>query len=202
MSALISTTPTVWSPITIATTRSVVSPTSRARTGKPCDAAKSGSNRSSLNSFQKTSIATSATAPSTAIVTTSRPTSAAACPNRNVSSPAWLASGCAWMYVSRTIPNPKKTDSTMPSAASYGTRLRSTTALTQSVPTHPASPAPTTSTSGALLAVSRNARATPGSAAWLMASPRSDCPRSTANAPSDPDESPSTAAPSATVRSV
>ena len=186
----------------IAITRSVVSKTSSWRTGKPCAAAKSSSNKRTLNSFQKTASTTSATPPSDAITITSWVTSAAACPNRNLSRPAWVASGRRWMIVKSTSPTPKKTDRMRPSEASNGVRLRRTIAITASVPTHPAMPAPSTSTSGAFEPVSRNARAMPGSAAWLMASPRSDCPRSTANVPSDPLTTPSTAAPSATVRSV
>ena len=56
-------------------------------------APKSGSKASSLNSFQKSSIATSATPPSTAIVITSPRRSVAAWPKRNRSSPACEASG-------------------------------------------------------------------------------------------------------------
>ena len=179
-SALISTTPTVWRPVTMASTSSVVSATSSRRTGRPWAAAKSGSKRSTLNSFQKSSIATSARVPRAAIVSTSRGSRAAACPNRKRSRPAWPASGRRCTSVSSTMPSPKKTLSTMPSAASNGTRLRRTTLVTASVPTQPATAAPAASVSGALLAVSRNASTTPGSAACEMASPRSDCPRSTA----------------------
>jgi hypothetical protein len=58
--ALISTTPTVCSPITIAMTRNVVSRTSIARIGSPSVAPNSGSKLSSLNSFQNSATASSA----------------------------------------------------------------------------------------------------------------------------------------------
>ena len=106
------------------------------------------------------------------------------------------------MNVSSTSPKPKKTESTIPSAASYLIRVVRTTPITTSVPSKPASAAPTTSTSGALLPVSRNASATPGSAACEIASPSRLWRRSTANVPSAPLVSPSAADPSATVRSV
>ena len=59
------------------------------------------------------------------------------------------------MNVSRTRPKPKKTESTIPSALSYLTRLLRTMLITTSVPTQPAIAAPTMSASGALLPVSR-----------------------------------------------
>jgi hypothetical protein len=90
----------------------------------------------------------------------------------------------------------------MPSAASYFTRVERTTAPTASVPRKPATAAPATSVSDALEPVSRNASATPGSAACEIASPSRLCRRSTANVPSAPLVIPSIAEPSATVRSV
>ena len=71
-----------------------------------------------------------------------------------------------------------------------------------SAATHPANAAPIMSTSGVRLPVIRKASATPGSAAWDMASPSSACRRSTANAPTAPLTTPSAAEPNATVRSV
>ena len=87
-------------------------------------------------------------------------------------------------------------------AASALTRDVRTIPMTASAATHPASAAPIMSTSGVRLPVMRNASATPGSAAWDMASPSSACRRSTANAPTAPLTTPSAAEPSATVRSV
>ena len=186
----------------MATTRSVVSPRSSRRIGKPRLAPNSTSKASSLNDFQKSPSARSATPPSTAIVTTSRWRSAAACPKRKVSRPAWLAPACRWMNVSSTRPKPKNTESISPRALSYLTRVRPVTAITASVAAQPATAAPSISTSGTFEPVSRNARAMPGRAAWLMASPSRLCRRSTANVPSAPLVAPSTAAPSATVRNV
>ena len=57
-------------------------------------------------------------------------------------------------------------------------------------------------TSGAFEPVSMNASTMPGSAAWLTASPRRLCRRSTANAPSMPATIPMAAEPRATVRRV
>jgi hypothetical protein len=106
------------------------------------------------------------------------------------------------MKVRSTSPNPKKTESTIPSAASYLTRVVRTTPITIKVPRNPASAAPVTRTRGALLPVSRKAIATPGSAACEIASPSRLWRRSTAKVPSAPLVIPSAAEPSATVRSV
>ena len=76
--ALISTTPTVLRPTTMAITSRLVSSTSSRRTGYPSEAAKSGLKLSSLNSFQSTSRANTATAPTAAIVITSISSRAAA----------------------------------------------------------------------------------------------------------------------------
>ena len=92
--ALISTTPTVLSPTTMAITSRLVSSTSSRRTGNPIEAAKSGLKLSSLNSFQSTSRISTATAPTAAMVITSTSSSAAAWPKRYRSSPALPAAGC------------------------------------------------------------------------------------------------------------
>ena len=165
-------------------------------------AAKSRSKLSSLNSFQKIATQPSASAPSSAIVTTSRSSRVAAWPNRKRSRPACDACGRRCTNVSSTSPRPKKTDSTMPSAASSGTRVERTTTMTNSVPSQPAMAAPSTSTRVAFEPVSANASTIPGSAACEIASPSRLCRRSTANAPSTPLTMPSAAVPSATVRSV
>jgi len=75
-----------------------------------------------------------------------------------------------------------------------------TTSITSSAATQPARAAPNTRTSGAFEPVSMNASTMPGSAAWLTASPRRLCRRSTANAPSMPATRPMAAEPRATVR--
>ncbi len=163
--ALISTTPTVCSPNTMATTSRVINNTSRTRIGKPRLAPNSGSKVSNLNSFQKINIASSARAPSPAIVTTSRSRRAAACPKRNLSSPAWAALGIFWIKVKSTKPKPKKTASTRPRALSSLTRVVLMMLITSRVPIQPAATAPKINTNGALLPVSRKARAMPGNAA-------------------------------------
>jgi hypothetical protein len=178
--ALISTTPTVWSPMTMAMTRNVVSRTSMVRMGMPWDAPYSGSKLSSLNSFQNTATASSAAEPRPAITATSRSIIVAACPNRNVSSPACDAVGVRCTNVSSTSPTPKKTERTMPSALSSGRRLCRTIIMITRVPSQPASAAPSTSTSVLRVPVSMNASTMPGSAAWEMASPSRLCRRSTA----------------------
>ena len=63
-----------------------------------------------------------------------------------------------------------------PSAVSYGHAAAPHNSRARArVPSHPASAAPRTSTSGALLPVSMNAMATPGRAAWVIASPSRLC---------------------------
>ncbi len=199
--ALMSTTPTVWSPMTIAMTSKVVNRTSMRPIGSPRVVPNSGSKLRSLNSFQNTATVAMATAPSSAIVTTSLRTSAAAWPNRNVSSPAWLASGWRCTNVSSIRPIPKNTESTRPRAPSSLILVVRTIERTTSVPSHPAPAALMRSASGDLPPM-RNPITTPGSAAWEMASPRRLCLRSTAKEPSTPLTIPRAPAPRATVRSV
>ena len=107
-----------------------------------------------------------ASAPSAAISTTSRSIRVAACPKRNRSSPAWLASGSFWMKVQQHQPQTEEDREHDPQRAVLLDARVAHHAHHQQRRQPPATAAPSISTSGALLPVSRNASAIPGSAAW------------------------------------
>ena len=129
-------------------------------------------------------------------------TSAAAWPKRNLSSPAWAPPPVFWMTVSSTTPRPKNVVSMTPSTVLRSSRAADEMPRIASIASQPVKAAPSMRTSGALLPVAKNARQTPGRAAWAMASPIRPCPRSTAKHPSTPLITPSTAQPSSALSTV
>ena len=121
-------------------------------------------------------------------------------PSRKLSRPAWRPADMDWMTVSRTMPKPKKTESTAPIAASSESRVRRDIHSTIRSPAHalmadPSKspgrlrPSPPTET------MMMKAIATPGSVAWATASETSARLRRNRNVPAAPAAKPSRAAP-------
>ena len=200
--AVISTTPTICNPTTTARATMAVIAASSARTGSPSEAAKPGSKETSLNSFQTSATRARAATVTAPMIHRSLRSMAAACPNRNESSPPCAPSPRPWMNVSRTTPRAKNRLSAMPRAASVLSRLVRVSSSTVRAAAAPVARAPSMMLPRSRAPAIRNPRQTPGSAAWASVSPSRLCRRSTAKQPRTPLEMPSSAAPRATVRMV
>ena len=129
--------------------------------------------------------------------------SAAVDPSRKLFSPAWPAACRVWIWLSSTIPRPKNTLSTVPIAVSSGSLVWSRIHWTHRMPSAPDSAAPAISRAR-LRPVppndtpTRNARAIPGSVAWLIASEISARLRRKEKTPITPPPMPSAITPAST----